>query len=89
MYYSKNKYSSSDDIENMYDKLVEIDFDSIEEYNDAVNKQEPQQVFEWFIVADEGYKVFKNHGNPDVKFMEITFYGRTSYGQLLILCIEI
>ncbi len=75
---------SYDDIENVYSKLNKDDFESEEEYNIALNEQEPQQVMQWFIVSEEGYNKFKSLDYPVVKFKELYFYGRTSYGQAII-----
>ncbi len=75
---------SYDDIENVYSKLNKDDFESEEEYNIALNEQEPQQVMQWFIVSEEGYNKFKRLDYPVVKFKELYFYGRTSYGQAII-----
>ena len=74
---------STDDIENLYPKLNKADFDSDEEYNMALNEQNPQEVMQWFIVSEEGYNKFKQVDYPVVKFKELYFYGRTSYGQSL------
>ena len=74
---------SYDDIENIYSKLNRQDFDSDEEYNMALNEQNPQEVMQWFIVSEEGYNKFKQLDYPIVKFKELYFYGRTSYGQSL------
>lgn len=80
----EKKLISLNDIENVYSKLNRNDFESEEEYNIALNEQEPQQVMQWFIVSEEGYNKFKQLDYPVVKFKELYFYGRTSYGQAII-----
>ena len=69
---------STDDIENLYPKLNKADFES-----ESGNEEHPQEVLQWFIVSEEGYRKFKQLDYPIVKFKELYFYGRTSYGQSL------
>jgi len=81
----KKELISYDDIENVYSKLNKEDFESEEEYNIALNEQEPQDVMQWFIVSEEAYNKFKQLEFPVVKFKELYFYGRTSYGQKMVM----
>lgn len=72
---------SWDDIENLYEELNPNYYESKEDFLEAYNNQEPQEVMQWYIVSDEGYEKFKKVGYPVVKFKELNFYGRTAYGQ--------
>jgi len=69
---------SYDDIENRFPKLNEDDIES-------GNEQHPQEVMQWFIVSEEGYNKFKQLDYPVVKFKELYFYGRTTYGQKMVM----
>jgi len=69
---------SYDDIENRFPKLNEDDIES-------GNEQHPQEVMQWFIVSEEGYCKFKQLDFPVVKFKELYFYGRTTYGQKIVM----
>jgi hypothetical protein len=76
---------TTDDIENFYEELNENDFDTKEEYKDALDNQEPQQVGQWLLVTEEAYNKFKTIGHQVVKFEELYFYGRPVYGQMIVM----
>jgi hypothetical protein len=69
---------SYDDIENRFPKVNEDDIES-------GNEQHPQEVMQWFIVSEEGYNKFKQLDFPVIKFKELYFYGRTTYGQKMVM----
>ena len=69
---------SYDDIENRFPKVNEDDIES-------GNEQHPQEVMQWFIVSEEGYNKFKQLDFPVLKFKELYFYGRTTYGQKMVM----
>ena len=69
---------SYDDIENRFPKLNEDDIES-------GNEQHPQEVMQWFIVSEEGYNKLKTLDFPVIKFKELYFYGRTTYGQKMVM----
>lgn len=69
-----------DDIENLYPKLNKADFES-----ESGNEEHPQEVMQWFIVSEEGYNKFKQLDFPVLKFKELYFYGRTTYGQKMVM----
>lgn len=71
---------STDDIENLYPKLNKADFES-----ESGNEEHPQEVMQWFIVSEEGYNKFKQLDFPVLKFKELYFYGRTTYGQKMVM----
>ena len=71
---------STDDIENLYPKLNKADFES-----ESGNEEHPQEVMQWFIVSEEGYRKFKQLDFPVLKFKELYFYGRTTYGQKMVM----
>jgi hypothetical protein len=71
---------STDDIENLYPKLNKADFES-----ESGNEEHPQEVMQWFIVSEEGYNKFKQLDFPVLKFKELYFYGRTTYGQKIVM----
>jgi hypothetical protein len=71
---------SDDDIENRFSKLNRQDFES-----DSGDEQHPQEVMQWFIVSEEGYRKFKQLDFPVLKFKELYFYGRTTYGQKMVM----
>ena len=74
-----------EDIENYYEEINESDYKTMEEYKNALDNQEPQQVMQWYMVTEEGYNKFKKVGYPVVKINELHFYGRTAYGQAIYL----
>jgi hypothetical protein len=74
-----------DDIENRFSKLNRADFESEEKYITELNEQHPQEVMQWFIVSEEGYRKFKQLDFPVLKFKELYFYGRTIYGQKMVM----
>ncbi len=69
---------SLNDIENRFPKVNRDDFES-------GNNKYPQEVMQWFIVSEEGYNKFKQLDFPVVKFKELYFYGRTTYGQKMVM----
>ena len=71
---------STDDIENLYPKLNKADFES-----ESGNEEHPQEVMQWFIVSEEGYNKLKTLDFPVIKFKELYFYGRTTYGQKMVM----
>ncbi len=69
---------SLNDIENRFPKVNRDDFES-------GNNKYPQEVMQWFIVSEEGYNKLKALDFPVVKFKELYFYGRTTYGQKMVM----
>ena len=80
-----NELVSWDDMSNLYEPVVREDFQSDEEYTEALENQEPQEIMQWFIVTEEAYNKFKSVGYPVFRFKELYFYGRTGCGQALVL----
>ena len=76
---------SWDDISNLYEPVVRDDFQSDEEYKEALDNQEPREIMQWFIVTELAYNKFKSVGYPVFQFKELYLYGRTGCGQALVL----
>jgi hypothetical protein len=79
----KTQQININDIENLYSELDRSEFESDDEYNYCLENQEPQEVYQWFVVTKEGYNKFKMLGYPVTKYNSLYFYGRTSYNQLI------
>lgn len=76
---------SYDDFENQYENLKESDYDTKEEYEEALDNQEPQRIGQWFVVSKEAYDKFYIIGDPVIKFKELYIWGRKVYGQSIYM----
>ncbi len=76
---------SWDDVTNLYPQINESDYDNKEEYYNDMDANSPYDIFEWYIVSESAYNKFKSWGYPVLQFEELYFWGRTSFGQAIVV----
>lgn len=74
-----------EDIDNIYKELKKEDYETIAEYENALDNQVPQIVYQWFSVSNQAYHKFKNLGDPVIKLKELYIWGRTMTNQLIYM----
>lgn len=77
----ENNIITFHDIDNIYESINRDDFDSDNDYENALEEQTPKDVFTWYLVSSEAYDFFNKMKNPVVKIKELYFWGRCSYNQ--------
>jgi hypothetical protein len=76
---------NDEDIKNFYKTYDRKDFDNDEDYVNAINDPEPQDVYEWYLVSEEGYEKFSKMGDRVFKWKNMHFWGRPCAGQRIIM----
>jgi hypothetical protein len=79
------QYITSENFENFYKQLNREDYNSNEDYEEALNEQIPQDVYEWYLVSSRAYDTFNKIGDMVVKFKDLHFWGRECSGQKILI----
>lgn len=73
-----------EDIENFYKSYDRDEFEDEEDYINAINDPEQQNVYEWYLVTKQGYEKFLKMGDQVFKWKGMHFWGRPCTGQLIL-----
>jgi hypothetical protein len=74
-----------DDFENYYKIINREDYESEEDYKEALYEDTPQEIYEWYLVSEEAYNKFGKVGDVVVKFKDLHFWGRGCSGQKILI----
>ena len=81
----EKKIITFDDIINLYPQITESDYENDEEYYNDLDNNSQQDIYEWYIISESAYNKFKYWGYPVLQFEELFFWGRTSFGQSIVI----
>jgi hypothetical protein len=79
---NENIFSYANELVNT---LLEKEILSYDDIENLYLDDEPQEILEWYIVTEEAYNKFKLLDYPVIKFKELYLYGRTIYGQAILM----
>jgi hypothetical protein len=65
--------------ENYYEKVNRTDYDTEEEYNKALDNLQPLIIYEWYLVSDKAYELFKKFDYPVIQYKGQNIWGRTNF----------
>lgn len=84
-YLQEKEIITNDYFENFYKQLNRKDYDTNEDYEEALDEQLPQDVYEWYLVSSRAYDTFNKIGDVVVKFKDLHFWGRGCSGQEILI----
>ncbi|HEY0089029.1 MAG TPA: hypothetical protein VGB37_09300, partial [Candidatus Lokiarchaeia archaeon] len=90
---SKTELPSWDDIENLYQYVCPECCEGYQNESEAVDccksetepENEPQEIFEWWIISDFLYRKLKEKNEPVLEWGNNYYWGRCTTGQAILL----
>ncbi len=73
------------DVENLYPVINESNYDDYDQYQYDIDNNTPNEIYEWYIVSETAFNKFKSWGHPVLQFEELYFWGRTFFGQAIVV----
>lgn len=82
---SKDLLNSEEISEETHDRNVELIQQAKEEFEEATEESEPQEIFEWWAVSDFLFAKLMELGHPVVDTRSCKVWGRCTTGQAILL----